>query len=559
MNKALSSGHVPWVLYGIVLALVSAAAFGGAVDQDWSFDDEDYIAAAQRARHDLWYVFSPDKPVQATNARGASRPAVHLYYLALYGLFDGAPSGYHVMSVVLHTLVAFLLALSIASMGGGRIGSFSAGLLFLINLSHLRAVFWAAAVAFLLAALFGLAAFLAMSRTAGAKSKKRSWMASVLFLAAVCAHESAIAFLFPILYLLRHRPRKEMAIAAGPFLVAVGAVLVLSLFVYDTPITMQGGERTEEVAEISQGEVHVGPHILTNMALYVSDIVVGVARDVRWVRWTVPTRVALGCLFLGLLIYSTVRRPRLRIAAAWIVVATLPFAPWDSGTLAWRYHYLPATGVCAVLGLLLSRGGRYGARIFRWGPLAWMIPTSLVALSFFVSLPLIKYTQAVQHSYSGQYLRRQGEYGRAKTQYDFAISKGGDHPTTFLFQYGSALCLLGLSETGRAHSAFRDLVRDHPTYAPAIQWFLRVHGRRAGWPGALLDPSGRITNKRALEEYLHRDIRSAAMEKRWMDASALCIGFLSLFPETPEIRQVLVTSNRNLGDNPSGEDMETPR
>jgi len=531
--------HLSWFIYGPALGLLALITLSGAGNQDWSFDDEDYIATAERARHDPLHVFSPDKEIRSTNVRGASRPTVHLYFLALYTVFGDQPAPYHVASAVLHWMVAFLLALAVSSLGGSRITAFLSGALFLVNLSHLRVVYWVAGVAYLLAALFGIAAFLAFRHAESRGKFKLSWLPPFLFLAAVCAHEAAVVFAGAIFYLLGKRSWRERLATVWPYIVVITIIFLLSRFVYETPIMAASSSGNGLEAGPSQGNFRIGSHLFSAIPLYLLDMAVGVVRDMRWLPLGASERVALGTMLLAALAASAFRFPAIRLAPIWILLALLPFTPWEGGTLAWRYHYLPALGVSALLAILVSWISCRLAFILRMRPLSAILPWLLFALFLALAYPSINYVQAVQHSYSGLYLRRSGEYERALVQYQHAIHRSAGHPSSYRFQFGSALCMLGLQRTDQAYPVLLDLVRNHPAYGEAANWFLRVRARLRHWPPGLMDDRGRITDRQLFGNQMKTEIDQAIRDGQWEEAEALCVAALSVLPESREFHETL--------------------
>ena len=89
----------------------------------------------------------------------ASRPFVHLYFLAVFPLFGENPVGYHVLNVIWHVACSYLcFQVGLVVLGMRWSEAILTGLLFFLNVSHFRAIYWVSGVSLMMATIFGLLA-----------------------------------------------------------------------------------------------------------------------------------------------------------------------------------------------------------------------------------------------------------------------------------------------------------------------------------------------------------------------------------------------------------------
>ena len=124
-----------WISLALILAASASYLSLDLRHHDWSFDDDNYIEDARMAQSRFSHVFSPDKA-------GAGRPTVHLYFYALFPIFEEDPGKYHVANLFVHAANAFLLATLVHRLGANFWVAASTGLLFYFSLSHFRAILW---------------------------------------------------------------------------------------------------------------------------------------------------------------------------------------------------------------------------------------------------------------------------------------------------------------------------------------------------------------------------------------------------------------------------------
>src|SRR5207237_6057979 len=120
------------------------------------------------------------------------RPVTTLTFAVDHALHGVRPLGYHLLNVLLHAAVAVLAAVVGRRVTGDGAIAFVTALLFATHPVHTEAVTSVVGRAEVLAALFGLAAWLVIDRRA---SLGRDLAAALLLLLSALSKESGVTFL----------------------------------------------------------------------------------------------------------------------------------------------------------------------------------------------------------------------------------------------------------------------------------------------------------------------------------------------------------------------------
>ena len=219
-----------WISLALILAASASYLSLDLRHHDWSFDDDNYIEDARMAQSRFSHVFSPDKA-------GAGRPTVHLYFYALFPIFEEDPGKYHVANLFVHAANAFLLATLVHRLGANFWVAASTGLLFYFSLSHFRAILWISGIGHLLASGFGLTSCLVLLRHVRVRRRGLLWISAAFFAAAAWAHQSAVVFLPLFFILLFQRDRSFPWRDLAPLCAVPIAVFLASKFLYATPLS----------------------------------------------------------------------------------------------------------------------------------------------------------------------------------------------------------------------------------------------------------------------------------------------------------------------------------
>ena len=133
--------------YFAVVLLLSALCFGNLKDHLYFTHDDEIQQDYPRLNADPAFFFSPDK------ANVSGRPIDELVMWAAYAAWGNNPAFFHLLSVTCHVFASLCLALAYSRLGANRELSLVAGLLFLLNVTHIQAVQWISALEYPLAML----------------------------------------------------------------------------------------------------------------------------------------------------------------------------------------------------------------------------------------------------------------------------------------------------------------------------------------------------------------------------------------------------------------------
>jgi hypothetical protein len=304
------------------------------------------------------WVFQPSNLLDISGQSHFYRPVIELYFWIASPLFGGSPVAFHLASILLHIANCGLVYLLASTLGLRRGFAWIAALLFAVQPGYVAAVAWVGAIAETIGAFFGLISILTLiryrrraplpSRSAPSSHAREGWWLSVSVIAfalSLLTHESSVVFL-PLLLLA------DWTIGAWrwklPELARVyGAFVVVTLGYLAVDLTINAGNYI-----VTEGEYRIGWHMVTSVLSYIASLYVG---ERTWLAHTLVGAVLAWILVRG--------NARARYAVAWMVIAILPFAPFQFGNVS-RYLYLPAIGFAMLMaegasgleGWLRSRG-----------------------------------------------------------------------------------------------------------------------------------------------------------------------------------------------------------
>jgi hypothetical protein len=319
-------GPVPWPAVAgvaVALALLVGAPFLAATT--FIGDDHLFLAFARYAPNPL-VAFVRDQ-----HGGEFYRPLPMLLWWILGRLAPRTPALFAAVAVALHAGVAATLGRLVMMVRNDRRVAVTAGLLFFVAPLPREAAYWFAASTDLLAALFGLAALVAIARGRGVR-------AATLCAAACWSKETAVVLplLAAVVLSMRARvPRwRDIAWRVLPLAGVVCAYVVARTFVLhglggsgDPPAGPEA-----KLVQLAAGLLHVitgtqtlgaVPALIVGLMVWLL-LLAGTARE----AWRARPVFATG--------------PMLILALVLLTVAPLLGAPWIVGA---RYFYLPAAGV----------------------------------------------------------------------------------------------------------------------------------------------------------------------------------------------------------------------
>jgi hypothetical protein len=303
--------------------------------------------------------------LQFKDSNVAWRPLAQAYYYAMYQLFGLSGMAFHAgnLAVFLVTLAA-LYALCL-QWGFGRTTGATAAAIFTLFPSHVVTVAWTTTAGRIFDVCFLLLALLVLVTAIRRKSWKLEVLAQLLLVLSYLADETAVVYcgVFFCAALVFDRSDgwpKRSALRALPTAIPAIAVAAAEFLV---------GTRNDTT------DPHLGLSIfehfwaLTGRLVYVSQsILITDAPSGQWIAGAVVLAAIASILVLG--------SPRLKLIAAWVLAALLPFAITLPITPA-RYVYPAALPFAILVSVAAAAVARRAASIalpeglIKWAPAAY--------------------------------------------------------------------------------------------------------------------------------------------------------------------------------------------
>lgn len=385
---------------GLLVVLAATAAYANSVGNGFAYDDNWVVASneivtQQRFGEMLGTPYWPG----AVEGTGNYRPLTIASFAAEWRLFDGAPWGFHAVSVLAHagvSLLVFLLATSLTSVVGGA----AAGLFFAVHPVHVEAVANVVGRSELYAALFVLLALLVYRHLGGRGVAGRATLLALLpllYALGLVSKETAVTLpglLVAMMWFTRGGETGRRIREAVPVLGLLATVLLAYLVVRTSVLGVVTGEspasglRGLNTVERILTALTIWPHYL-RLTVWPADLSIDYQPAVLEVARTVTPMVVLGAAVLTALVGLAWRfrrdEPVVGLGIAWFIVAVLPVSNLlvrSDILLAERTLYLPSVGAALVVGavahrVVLRRPARRELRA--WGALAAVAFVALMA------------------------------------------------------------------------------------------------------------------------------------------------------------------------------------
>lgn len=316
------------------------------LDSFFIFDDFVWLDCARQAQQDISQVFG----LEISNF---FRPVVHLYFAAMFAVFDAITPPFHVANFVANALCAALLAHLAYLLSEKRWAAWLAGLLFVVIPTYSEVLVWISAITepvvtiFLLLSLIGWYHFLRTPR----RPVLRYTQVLLTFLAALGSKESAVGLL-PMMALLHMGLRCTGRARRVSFWIYMPPVLMLVCY-----LVFQYGIQHQSYL-IKTGIYDIGLHGVAVMGLSILHVL----RD----AWP-----PLAAAVVGAFVTRTgwraawTRIPLALIFGGAMVTSLLPYAMFGGGHLTSRYYYLSSM-VVALGGALLLTAVKKRGRTAGW-------------------------------------------------------------------------------------------------------------------------------------------------------------------------------------------------
>jgi len=447
---ALRENSLTYFFYALLLTFLALAAFGGLAQHLFDADDFELLADASSVRQDLSLLLSPDRQLPG-------RPVTEFLLVGAYALWDEDPAGYHLLLVGLHLVASLLLAFACRRLGADLELSLMAGLFFLVNVAHFRAVQWVACLAYPLALIFGLATLLFFAHYLQTGQGRYLAAAALMQALAVGAHPATLFVAAFCVYLgwSRGRQGRHIVLSTG-FLLATAA-LGAGLLHLSYPHAPQSRETFSALG---------GLQILGNLLDHLGRSLT----QACWLFSYGPEIQWMAGLLVGLgLVPLLVRRvPPATDWAVWSLLALLPFVTRYTHDPS-RYLYLSSAGTGLIWAWCL--------RLLAARTLSWLAPrirqtvcaaalASLIAASVFS----LWRAEALAFYYSGR-----AYAARSKQETSFELFKRAVARAPFLVPQDAYVDLAAYGFlVGASSQQILETALEHYPGSPALRLFLNI-------------------------------------------------------------------------------------
>lgn len=185
--SSLSNTKRIFAIATAVYGLLALITFGSLSQHLFELDDLAYLQDLRQIRQNPNAIFSPDRQLPG-------RPVTDIALLLIQITNPNDPAAFHIALVLCHVITTLLLTLTFYKTGLNQELSLIAGLFFLINLAHFRAIHWISCFAYPLALGFGCVGILAYLAYQSSLHKKWYGLSLCGFLLAILSHPAAIVF-----------------------------------------------------------------------------------------------------------------------------------------------------------------------------------------------------------------------------------------------------------------------------------------------------------------------------------------------------------------------------
>lgn len=386
----LRENRSTWLLYALLLAILTFASFGSLLEHPFSTDDFEHLDDAAALRQDLSRLLSDEQALPG-------RPVVSIVFLLTHMAAGPSPAFYHLLLIGLHLAASLLLAFSFRRLGAHLELSMLGGLLFAINVAHFRAVQWVSCLAYPLVLLFGLAAILLFKQYLDGGRRRWLLAACALLALATLTHASALsAALFCVYLAWRHQQSlRNIALSAGPLCAVTALGIGLMYVLY--PHAPQSKDLL----------IAPGPLLL------LGNLGESLGRCFTTAHWlvsyeTMPWEGAIG-LLVAVSFAVLVARRIFPAAdwAVWSVLALLPFIAKEQHDAS-RYLYLATAGTSFLLAWLIHTSMRHLERI--WAPNIGRLSGGLLVVGLTItSFVYLQRAEAISLYYASRTYVAQGD------------------------------------------------------------------------------------------------------------------------------------------------------
>ncbi|MGY8824595.1 MAG: tetratricopeptide repeat protein [Candidatus Latescibacterota bacterium] len=372
---------------------------------------------------DFSFLFSPDK------AASSGRLVDEFIMWVAYLVWGNAPALFHLLSVACHLLAGLSLALLYRRLGTDMELSFGAGLLFMLNVSHLQAVQWISALEYPLAVLVATLAVHCYARFLQVRSLRILAAFYTLLVVGLLTH-IVVAMVWPFCLFLSVRdgmPTKAALKYLVPF--ALPLIPTLSLIAHCTSQHTSTADALGAYVTSSLFELFSG--MVSTLFWFCGRLFT----TAHWLPLPVyqlqPWELFAGVMaffFMGVLLWRRIRPVDLWVAWSLLFLCPFLFLPQqiiaDMPVGPSRYLYMASAGSSLIIAWLLQRVGGVLAR--QWPGANPAVYRVLLAFVVVYSMTVVKKAEAFAFYTSGRSYLSALEIDTGITQLRLAIDVGGD-------------------------------------------------------------------------------------------------------------------------------------
>ncbi|MBI5740779.1 MAG: hypothetical protein HZA16_08655 [Nitrospirae bacterium] len=358
------------LIAGVAVALTAFLVYANSLGNGFVWDDNNVILTNPALLGSPLSLFRDIDVGRDYEKLPYYRPLTILTFLLEQRLHGLEPSIMHLVNVLLHAAVAFLVYRLAVFIIGDLSAALLAGLLFAVHPVNTESVNLVTARNNLLAGLFALSAFLLHCRSGTGKSIYYSLAGALCFLAGLFSKESAMVILPFIaaqeVILLREGASAAISRAVmrmSPYIAAASCYvamrwITLSNLGIQTGIIPGFGSDNQSLYKVTE----LSTRLLNNLYIiprYFLTVIWPVALAQRYIvpedlASTALQLVAAWFCIIGIIIYLFTRgRSRATLfGLAWLAVFYLPVSGlvwFPSAPLADRYVYIPAIGLWLII------------------------------------------------------------------------------------------------------------------------------------------------------------------------------------------------------------------
>ena len=183
-----------------LIILITIAAYANTIQSPFFFDDHDFILNWEKTRTfaSIPDFFAGELP-QAQE--GVYRPLRSIYYTIAYHLFGLSSAGYHLQSIIIHSIASLLAYAIISRILRNAGAALAGGLFFAVHPLHTEAVNTLAASFDIIGCIWYLLAFYLYIRYRE-DERERKWLAISIMSAMLAFFSYEIALTLPLMLLL---------------------------------------------------------------------------------------------------------------------------------------------------------------------------------------------------------------------------------------------------------------------------------------------------------------------------------------------------------------------